>query len=750
MRTRGLIEQAKGMIAERLGIDPEAAFAYLSQLSQHANVRLVDLAADTVGAARPQDVSPPVTTPPPPTPSSPVPPAPAVSARSERQRAPQSGAADALPASASRALPRLAAALTAARSGDDLLAAVLEAVTWLDPAAVAIFGLAPSSAGRLLYARGWPARTVDDWRRVPSAVPVPANEAMRTGGPVWLDGLRRHDHPLIGPQVRRAVLPLAAGERLVGAVELGWSAGAGFTEPEQRFLTSMALILGPRLAGMATWDPPEDRWLESTLDALPIRVQLLRPVRDPSGALCDFVIDHANAEAMDALVREGQPTIVGRRLLDTEPDLVTSGVLDVYVRAYDGGESIRLDPVDQLVNGVHQRVRRSAIRLGDRLLVTAQALERDAVLGEQGIRMELLGEFGWGEWSATMEPFAWSPGLFHLLGRSPSRGPVSLDRVLARVIPDDRGVAEAMVRGVLTEGREASAELQVDRDGVVRTLRLVAEPRFDHRQRPVAILALLQDVTETRRRDQQLSQREKQLAAQRIHSAAEQAYTDELRRLLYPAAEDRQTTGRLTLNARHIAPKSIQRFRGDFYDIVHVPDGAVLILGDVFGSGVSAATTMVRLRHAARALSLAGVDPAAVLTILNGELGRDAEPPLASLVVARFRHTDSSMAWAQAGHFAPALIRSGRTRSLVRPEGIALGLGRRARYTEATLTLRAADVLVFYTDGVLSGLDAQPDPVAHLVRGFGQAYREGGPSMLLDRYLRPAEDEACVVTVELA
>jgi Stage II sporulation protein E (SpoIIE)/ANTAR domain len=49
MRTRGVIEQAKGMLAQRLGCSPEQAFGYLSQLSQQRNVRLAELAASVVG-----------------------------------------------------------------------------------------------------------------------------------------------------------------------------------------------------------------------------------------------------------------------------------------------------------------------------------------------------------------------------------------------------------------------------------------------------------------------------------------------------------------------------------------------------------------------------------------------------------------------------------------------------------------------------------------------------------------------------
>ncbi|GIH07233.1 hypothetical protein Rhe02_53000 [Rhizocola hellebori] len=48
LRTRGTIEQAKGMLAERLQTDPERAFKHLSQQSQKRNISVVDLAADIV------------------------------------------------------------------------------------------------------------------------------------------------------------------------------------------------------------------------------------------------------------------------------------------------------------------------------------------------------------------------------------------------------------------------------------------------------------------------------------------------------------------------------------------------------------------------------------------------------------------------------------------------------------------------------------------------------------------------------
>ena len=51
MASRGVIEQAKGLLAERLGTTPELAFEHMSRTSQQTNVRLADVAAELVASA---------------------------------------------------------------------------------------------------------------------------------------------------------------------------------------------------------------------------------------------------------------------------------------------------------------------------------------------------------------------------------------------------------------------------------------------------------------------------------------------------------------------------------------------------------------------------------------------------------------------------------------------------------------------------------------------------------------------------
>ena len=143
-----------------------------------------------------------------------------------------------------------------------------------------------------------------------------------------------------------------------------------------------------------------------------------------------------------------------------------------------------------------------------------------------------------------------------------------------------------------------------------------------------------------------------------------------------------------------------------------------------------------------------------MLRLLNLDLTRDADPPLASVVTARFDPGTSTMSWAQAGHFAPVLLRGERGRPLACPAGGLLGLRPDAGYGQATQRLRPRDVVVFFTDGVLDPADRSGSPVRSLVRSLVRelvrAYRQSGSGDLHDRFLPSGEGEACLVTVERA
>jgi PAS domain-containing protein len=691
MLSRGLIEQAKGRLAERLGISAEEAFAYLTDVSQRTNTRVVDVAADVMGAdgGRPDD------------------------------------------APAARRLVQLRAATAAVADVADLLP-LLARDGGLDAGAVALFAAEADGALRLVAADGWAARTVADWRWVPSAIRTPAGEAIRRGEPVWLDGMADPGGlTLIGPGPRRAALPLRVDGGIRAALEIVWETAAEFDDGlKQRVSAAAGVAAGWLASAVRSDDAPvaaelSERWLHVVVDAQVVPAAVLTPLWTEDGVVEDFRIDYANAAALG--VWGGSPR--GRRLLDTDPASLTNGTFDAYARAYESAA----EP------GV------GAARCGPWLVVSWQSDGRERADDLRVATMERLGCFGWGEWSAAGEPLAFSPGLAAILGRPAHRDGVPLDRLLAGAVPEDRDRTDAALKA-LRQGEEQDFEFRWQGGNArPRAIRVVASTRADHRGGVRAIVALFQDLSEARRHEAEAVSASGRLAAQRMQAAVERAQTEQLRATFFPPPRARQRHGPLTVVARHTAPAGIHRFRGDFYEATAVAGGFVLAVGDVFGSGVQAANAMVRLRHTSRVLALSGLGPAEILTLLNRDLCMDEEPSLASLILARLSADGRSLSWAQAGHFSPLLIRDGRARSLRRPRGDILGLTGEARFTASSVELGEGDLLVMFTDGVLHRWSQDASPTRRLA---AECVAAAGAEDLLDRLLPAAEDEACLVAVE--
>jgi PAS domain S-box-containing protein len=759
MRTRGLIEQAKGMLAERFNCDPEEAFGYLSRLSQDANVRVVDIAADVVGSPRldAPDADQPTRT----------------AGRPEEQdtapraAAPPAGRRDQapvvspLPADLSRRFRRAATAAQAATSITELADTLLrDGLAALHASAAVLFRWEADGALRLVGAAGWPAEAVSDWQRIPSGVKTAAGQVVRLGRALWLTGAEEEYLP-IGPGVARAIFPVRVGERVAGAVELIWPRARTFDEREQRYLGALATAVEREAARL--WDATTagssgageaPSWLSIVLDVTYEPVQVLSPVRDESGAVVDFVIDHCN-EAAAAGTGRAAPDITGRRLLDLYPFLLTNGVFDSYRRVLADGVGFRGDAVPENVvaGGRPQQIviSRRAARFGDGLVVTWQRLDRELRRAQQVARMEALGHSGWADWDFAGTETYWSPGMYAVLGRNPSHGPLALDQIPALVVAEDVPAVENLLRRVIERGRDGSAEFRIRRDGQVRHLRAVIEPRLDPQGRAGGAGGLVQDVTDERQAQDQVRRVQQQLAEQRIRLGVQQALTQQMREVLYPTSELGFEVPGARVAGRHLLPPGLADVRGDFCDATVLPGGDVLLMiGDIFGSGVQAAATMSRLLYPIRAMGLAGTRPAQILALLNRDLRRDAEPPLASVLVARYLRETRRLVWAQAGHLAPAVLTAGQARLLERPGGVALGLLPDPGYAEDELRLHPGDIVACYTDGVVYGrTEAAADPLAALLTRLRHAARRGGLDAVLDQCLQPREDEACLLALQV-
>jgi serine phosphatase RsbU (regulator of sigma subunit) len=147
---------------------------------------------------------------------------------------------------------------------------------------------------------------------------------------------------------------------------------------------------------------------------------------------------------------------------------------------------------------------------------------------------------------------------------------------------------------------------------------------------------------------------------------------------------------------------------GDFYDVFPAERGFTVIVGDVTGKGVPAATLTALTRHSARAAALQGLGPGAILRLLNRLLLEQPELSLVTAVVARVHQgaRGASLTVASAGHPLPLRHRAGEDPVEVGRPGVLLGYVGQESWPEQTVPLQPRDTVLLYTDGVTDTVGA--------------------------------------------
>ncbi len=161
----------------------------------------------------------------------------------------------------------------------------------------------------------------------------------------------------------------------------------------------------------------------------------------------------------------------------------------------------------------------------------------------------------------------------------------------------------------------------------------------------------------------------------------------------------------LAMAARYRPSERLAQVGGDWYDAIELPDGGIgLVIGDVVGHGVDAATLMGELRAALRAYAVAEPSsPAAVLTALNALVASTHRARMVATLLYMVVDADNAHArFASAGHLPPLLLDAdGDTHFLEHRHDPPLGAEERIVFGEWEGELERGSTLLLYTDGLV-------------------------------------------------
>ncbi|MFJ4681608.1 SpoIIE family protein phosphatase [Kitasatospora sp. NPDC088783] len=724
MRTRAVIEQAKGVLVERLGCTPDQAFDALVRRSQDENRKLAQLAADLVATAAP-----------PPTPretpavdplgAAEPPAAPARPGGRSKGRGGDEGRAGGEPETEDGLATRFhlaAAALTTATDPDELAERLHRAA--LDPLGAQALVLAvcePDGALRLVGAHGVSSRQLSQWQRIPPRTRVPLTEAVRTARPVWVTDRREfaarypeQDGDDLVPGTTVCALPLHAGGRLLGALKIGWPERYRPTPAAEAHLAALADLAADTLlrlpvallpeAPSEVLDPVYAPWFRAVLDGLLDPVLVLRAVRGQDGKVADLRVEYANAPTVD-LAGRSAAELRGRRLTELYPGTVASGTFDRLRTAAADGIPYRGE-AERYVETVAGSPRASAMTVcatpfQDGLLLTWRAHdERDRRIAQlaQAGRLARVGTW---EWRPGERRISCSDGVPQLFGTPAGTDLLDPRTALDAIAPADREPVRAAALALLDGRTPVTVDFAVRAADGYRNLRALGEAAVADDGRLLALSGVVQDVTPWRRAEQALSDTRDRLADQRRRTGDEQRAVHALQQALMRAPAGRPVRG-LDSAGRYLPAERERKVGGDWYDLLDLPDGTVLLaIGDVSGHGLTAAVAMSQLRYALRGIAYDGAPPGQILDRLDRMLCHQRADHIAAVTVARLDPRTGHLAWARAGHLPPVLLRDGTARSLDPPPGLVLGVTPGAHRPTAELHLAPGDTLLLYTDGLI-------------------------------------------------
>jgi Stage II sporulation protein E (SpoIIE) len=213
--------------------------------------------------------------------------------------------------------------------------------------------------------------------------------------------------------------------------------------------------------------------------------------------------------------------------------------------------------------------------------------------------------------------------------------------------------------------------------------------------------ALTVRLIERRRATERLADELEAVAEENQRLYAEQrGIAQTLQHALLPASLP-QLAG-LQISARYEAGAEGVEIGGDWYDVIELGEHRLLlVVGDVSGKGLPAATAMATLRFAIHAYAADGDEPTIFLPKLSGLVSVYEDSHLATVLCAVIDATTRQVTITNAGHLPPLVIANGGSSFVDTPVGLPVGIDRAAAYSSVTVSVPPGATFLAFTDGLV-------------------------------------------------
>ena len=145
---------------------------------------------------------------------------------------------------------------------------------------------------------------------------------------------------------------------------------------------------------------------------------------------------------------------------------------------------------------------------------------------------------------------------------------------------------------------------------------------------------------------------------------------------------------------------------GDFFTVEEVGGSVILALGDICGHGLAAGMWTTHLVGLIGAQTVLSSMPEEIVTGVNRDLcRRSPASPFASLFLARLDPVTGNLDYCSAGHPPALLLRADGQMESLFEGGPLVGVVPEASFERGNVGLRAGDILLAYSDGILESFN---------------------------------------------
>jgi serine phosphatase RsbU (regulator of sigma subunit)/anti-sigma regulatory factor (Ser/Thr protein kinase) len=244
------------------------------------------------------------------------------------------------------------------------------------------------------------------------------------------------------------------------------------------------------------------------------------------------------------------------------------------------------------------------------------------------------------------------------------------------------------------------------------------------------------------------------LAIDNARLAEQRSVTAIMQRTLLPDALP-EVPG-MRFSAKYLPAGSGIKIGGDWYDVFELKNGRMaVVIGDVVGRGVLAASVMAEIRASVRAYMVQGHKLTEVIRMLNELLvsfGRDRG---ATLAILELDTEAEELEMVTAAHLPPLLIKpDGGTQLLEQRASPPVGVRSQNDYRACRYSFPVGSSLLLYTDGLIERRGESIDEGFERLIAAAQTAAAHTDSSFADRVYRvlldetPLEDDVALLAIE--